>query len=431
MNLKIYKTDKISGTIIAPPSKSYTHRAIIMASIANGKSLIKYPLLSEDTIASINACKILGANIEVKNKNNLIIEGIFPFQPKGNLIDVKNSGTTIRIMSALCGFYPGKIKLTGDASIQKRPMGPLINALQQLGTKIYSEKNNGCPPIIIEGPTLKGGITSIRGDVSSQFITALLISTPLAEKSTELKIISELKSKPYILITLDSLKKFNIKISHNQNMTEFFIKGKQKYMPYNYVIPGDFSSAAFMLALAAITKSKLTIKNLDINSPQGDKRIIHILEQMGCNIKIDSENKSIIISNTNDLKPIELNMGDIPDLFPIICILAVFAHGKTKIYGAQHLRYKESDRIHAMYTELKKLGVNVKEFNDGIEIIGPNNLRNIKLNTYNDHRIAMAFSILGTMMDELIIPDIEICKVSYPNFIEHLKILGVQYEVFE
>ena len=258
MKIKIYKSEQLKGTISAPPSKSYTHRAIIMSSLADGKSIIKLPLLSDDTMSSINACMALGALIKI-NPSALEIRGSFPFKPNSDIIDVGNSGTTMRIITALCGYYPGKITITGDESIQKRPMGPLIKALKKLGVQIISKNENDCPPIIVKGPTLIGGETSIPGDVSSQYITGLLVSCPLAEKNSVINITTPLKSAPYIHITLECLDKYRIKVDHKSNLRKFVIQGNQEYKPINLTIPGDFSSSSFMLALAAITGSKITI----------------------------------------------------------------------------------------------------------------------------------------------------------------------------
>ncbi|MHA1271711.1 MAG: 3-phosphoshikimate 1-carboxyvinyltransferase [Candidatus Helarchaeota archaeon] len=431
MDIKVFKTDRISGTILAPPSKSYTHRAIIMSSLANGTSTIRYPLLSNDTLSSISACETLGAEIKNQNGKYLEINGCFPFNPINNSIDVGNSGTTMRIMTAICGFFPGKITLTGDQSIKKRPMGPLISSLSKLGVQIKSLHKNDCPPIIIEGPSLIGGKTNILGNISSQFITGLLIACPLAKKNTELKITTELKSKPYIMITLKCLKEYLIDIKYDPNLRDFLLTGNQTYNPVKFDIPGDFSSASFSLALAAITGSKITISNLNIESPQGDKQIISILEKMGCNIKIDKKQNSVSIESNGELKGIELDMSDIPDLFPVMCILGTFAHGKTRLFGAKHLRYKESDRIKALASELANLNVRIKENDDGVEIIGPNIIRPNKVHVYDDHRIAMALTILGVKTDQMVIPNVDVSIISYPNFLNDLKRLGIQFEVIE
>jgi len=353
MKIKIYKSEQLKGTISAPPSKSYTHRAIIMSSLADGKSIIKLPLLSDDTMSSINACMALGALIKI-NPSALEIRGSFPFKPNSDIIDVGNSGTTMRIITALCGYYPGKITITGDESIQKRPMGPLIKALKKLGVQIISKNENDCPPIIVKGPTLIGGETSIPGDVSSQYITGLLVSCPLAEKNSVINITTPLKSAPYIHITLECLDKYRIKVDHKSNLRKFVIQGNQEYKPINLTIPGDFSSSSFMLALAAITGSKITMTNLNIDTYQGDVQIIDILKQMGCEVQVNKVDNSITVVGPDKLNAIEINMGNIPDLFPVLCILGTFAHGITKLYGARHLRFKESDRIHALSNELTK-----------------------------------------------------------------------------
>ncbi len=420
MELIVKPTSSISGRVKAPPSKSYTHRAIIIASLAEGKSTVTEPLISEDTKASIDACTAIGAEIEIEN-NKIIIKGNSgKIKVPDKVINTKNSGTTIRIMTAVAGLCDTKITLTGDESIQKRPMRPLLDALEQLGVK--TESRNGNPPVSITGPILEG-ICRIRGDISSQFISGLLIATPLAKSDTEIQITTELKSKPYIDLTLDVLTNFNGRIGKEDN--KFLISGNQKYKAKDYAVEGDYSSSAFILGAAALTDSEVIVENLFENSKQGDKEIIEILRRMGTDVIV--KKSSITVKGNGKLKGIDVDLSNSPDLVPIVAVLGSLAEGKTQIRNVGHLRYKESDRLHAITVELKKMGAKVKEGKDSLEIEGVELLKGGKLNGWNDHRIVMALAVAGLKAkEETIIDSAESIPVSFPNFVEAMEKLGVK-----
>ncbi|MEM3651147.1 MAG: 3-phosphoshikimate 1-carboxyvinyltransferase, partial [Candidatus Jordarchaeaceae archaeon] len=367
MNLVVNGGGSLQGAVSAPPSKSYTHRAFIISTLAEGKSEIFEPLISRDTLASIRACEALGAVIERRGEKVWCVSGSPSPKTPEDVINVDNSGTTIRIMTAVSSLAPGFTVLTGDASIRQRPMGPLIKSLGDLGVRCFSTKGDDKPPIVVEGGGIKGGKTNIPGHISSQFISALLIACPLAKNETRISFTSELKSEPYLEMTMEVLSLFKGNIKYLPNMG-VVIPPKQTYSPASVRIPGDFSSAAFILSAAAITDSDVKIHNLDMGSKQGDKKIVDILIKMGAEVEL-GENYVRIIGG-HKLKGISFDCGNNPDLLPILAVLGSVAEGKTDIFNAQHVRYKESDRVSAMAKELSKMGIRIDEKIDGLTIHG-------------------------------------------------------------
>ncbi len=424
MELVVRPAKTLNGTVSVPPSKSYTHRAIILASLARGTSMIYNPLYSEDTLASIEACKRIGAEIITGKDNDLQIKGVFgrPQNPKDE-IDVKNSGTTLRIMTPVCSLCNEEVFLTGDESIRKRPMQPLLDALEQLGVSTTS--NNGLPPVSVRGP-LGGGKCMIRGDVSSQFISGLLIASPLAAGETDIKVLTDLKSRPYVDLTLDIIEKFKGSVEKCQD--SFRIPGEQIYESTNYVIEGDYSSAAIMLAAAALTDSEVSIDNLQLESKQGDRKIIDILRFMGANLR--AEGNTITLTGSGDLDGIETDLSDTPDIVPAVAVLGSLAKGKTLIKNVGHLRFKESDRLKAMTTELKKMGAKIKEGKDSLEIHGVDALKGAKLHGWNDHRIVMCLAVAALRAEgESTIDGAESIPVSFPGFVEKMQGLGADMTI--
>jgi len=401
MKLVVKKTNELNGKICAPPSKSHTHRAIILASLAAGTSTIKNPLLSEDCLATIKACKAIGADIKFDSHSNLQIKGVNgKIQTPKDIIDVGNSGTTIRLMTSIIALCNGKVVLTGDESIRKRPIDYLLNSLNDLGANTKSINMNGCPPVLVEGQ-IRGGKTTLEG-ISSQFLSGLLISCPLAKSDTEIKV-EILKSKPYIEMTLEHLKRVGINIDF-QNFNKFNIAGNQKIQSKNYTIPGDYSSAAFLLAAANITKSKISITGLDPNDKQGDKEIYKIINRMNNGVKR------------------EIDLLNNPDLLPIVAVLGCYSKGITIIKNVEHARLKESDRIKSTYSNLKKMNADIQETDDGLIVKKSKLVGNNKLNGHKDHRIVMALAVaaLGAK-GHTTIEEAETISVSFPNFVKSMQ----------
>lgn len=385
--------------------------------------------MSDDTLATLKACEMFGANIK-KMDGDLVIRGVegVPCVPE-DVIDVANSGTTLRFMTAVAALTDGVTVLTGDSSIRARPNGPLLDVLNNLGVEAYSTRNNNCAPLVIRGG-LKGAITQIDGSISSQFISALLLACPLTKNSTTLSIKGELKSKPYVDVTLEIIEKAGGEILvEDANTIKFIIPANQKYDLREYTVPGDFSSASYLLAAAAMNDSEVTVRNL-FPSKQGDSAIVDIMGCMGANIKWDMEKGDITVKGGAELHGIIIDAGATPDLVPTIAVLAAVADGVTVIKNAEHVRYKETDRLRAMAMELQKMGIRVKEETDQLTIIG-GKLTGADLYGWHDHRIVMALTIAGMVAGNTTIDTVESVAISYPNFFDDLRELGSDVVVSE
>ena len=418
----------VSGRVSAPPSKSYTHRAVILASLAEGECNIINPLASRDTLASLNACKALGVQIELFS-GLWRVSGTGQVYTPEDIINVENSGTTLRIITAVSALAPlGYTVLTGDESTRKRPMQPLLDALRRLGVECWSTVRDGTPPIIIQGGGIEGGETWIRGDVSSQFISALLISTPKAMEDTSVRVEGEVVSRPYIDATLYMLRQYKVKVE-NRGYKEYSIQGGQSFTPTDIKVVGDFSSAAMILGLGALTQSALTVDNLSFEAPQADSSIIRILEEMGATVKTSTIRGEVNVSG-GSLNGGCFNLQESPDLLPIVAVLALRTRGKTVIRGVKHARYKETDRIANLARELPKFGVAVQELEDGLVIEGKDRLEGCNLECYGDHRLFMALCVAAAAASEpCTVEGAESVDVSYPGFIDDIRKLGVKVEV--
>jgi 3-phosphoshikimate 1-carboxyvinyltransferase len=413
----------IEGEVTAPPSKSYTHRAVIAASLAAGESLIENPLLSDDTLYTINACRSLGADIKLED--NLKIKGTGgKIKASKETIFAGNSGSTIRMIAPLAALSSTKVILDGDSRLRQRPVGDLLSVLKSLGARARSLENNGCPPVEIQGGKLNGGEVTISGQISSQHISALLMIAPCLESSLKIKT-TNLHSRPYIDITLDVMKAFGVEVL-NHNYREFQIKGSQGYKARRYKIEGDYSSAAYLLASGAIGGRPVTVKNLKTNSVQGDKYLLNILSQMGCYVKYQKE--VVTVSRRSQPKGVAVDMGDYPDLVPTVAVIAAYAKGKTEMTNISHLKFKESDRLSDTAKELAKIGIKVDVTDDTIIIHG-GQPRGTEVEAHNDHRLAMSLAIAAlSARGSSIISGAETVSKSYPGFFNDLTSLGAKIE---
>ncbi|MHA1410104.1 MAG: 3-phosphoshikimate 1-carboxyvinyltransferase [Candidatus Odinarchaeia archaeon] len=425
-HIKIEPITKLNGFVTAPPSKSHTHRVLIIGLLSDDKTIISNPLIAGDVKATINACKQFGAKIKIHNEK-LEITPPSKLHAPINAINAENSGSTIRFMCALAALAEGETTLTGSPSLKKRPMNDLVDALREFNVECEYLEKEGFPPIKIKGSPNFGGMAEIPGNVSSQFISALLLTLPSASKDSTLLIKPPIKSKPYIEMTLDLLKTASIKINYSNNLRRFQIPGNQKYNLGKYTVPGDFSSAAFILAAAAITDSKITITNIDFNSKHADKKIISDLINMGANIDVYSEENKVVINGAK-LVGRRIFCGNTPDLIPVLAAVAAYAKGKTVLYGAEHVRYKESNRLFVLATELKKMGINIRETKTGLTINGGSKITtDTVLRTYGDHRIFMALTLIGLKAKKpIIIEETKSYLDSYPGFIFDLKKIGAR-----
>ena len=416
----------VRGSIRCPSSKSYTHRAIAIASLAGPKtSVITNALLARDTLATLASCQALGADIKHRG-TTVEVKGKHEFEPPGNVINAENSGTTIRILSAISGLVrTGYVVLTGDDSLRKRPMQPILDALEQLGVTAFSTKGDGTPPLVVRGGGIKGGAALIDGSVSSQFISGLLIAGVYSQSEVKLKIKGNLVSRPYVSATLATMEHFGVKIEHTANMLEYHIR-PTRYRSAKFDIPSDFSTAALVMAAGALAGEKLTVKGLNFRLPQGDSQIIDIMKRMGCRIRADKTKGEVLIEQTEALEGGSFDLSDTPDLLPVVSILALKAKDSVTISGVAHARVKETDRIANIASELVKFGARILEFSDGLKITAPKILKNASLEAYNDHRLFMAFAIASMLTEKSIVAGAESVDVSYPNFVVDMKSLGAR-----
>ena len=417
MALRILRS-RVGGESVAPPSKSYTHRAFILAALTGEKCEIVRPLISEDTSATLSALGMMGAQIE-KGTSVVSIECPVMHSPRKS-IDARNSGTTLRLTSGIAALLNGKTTITGDASLQKRPMKPLLTALRDLGAKCTGTDETEHPPVTIRGPMTEG-FARLPGNISSQFVSSLLLACPMKETSTELEITGTQKSKSYIDISLFMLEKFRIEVERRPE--GFSIPGGQRPIGSRFSVPGDSSSAAFLLCAGAITGGTVTVKGLDPSMPQGDLAIIDALRKYGADVEIRDD--SVTCYPPDERKPFEFDVSDSPDLFPVLGVVAATAKGKSRLSGGEHLRFKESDRISTTVKMLKSLGVEAKALDDGCIVNGNGQIAGGAVDTQKDHRIMMAATIAGLVsVGGVMLEDEKSYEVSFPTFLDEVQRLG-------
>lgn len=428
----------LRGTVRAPPSKSYTHRAILAAGYADG-ALVREPLDSADPHATARAVEAFGGEVS-ESDDGLAIEGFagVPDVPD-NVIDCANSGTTMRLVTGTAALADGWTVLTGDDSLRSRPQGPLLDAIEGLGGRAESTRGNGQAPLVIGGP-IPGGAVSIPGDVSSQYITALLMAGAVTEEGIEIDLETELKSAPYVDITLEVLAEFGVEAEpldadggevRSAGASGFRVPGGQSYEPTDgeYRVPGDFSSVSYLLAAGVLAAEEgLTVRGAQ-PSAQGDTAIVEIVERMGGAVEWDREEGTIEASRS-DLSGITVDVGDTPDLLPTIATLGAAADGETRITNCEHVRYKETDRVSAMADELKKMGASVTEHEDELVIHGDESeVTGATVQGHDDHRIIMALALAGLVAEgETVVEGAEHVDVSFPDFFEVLYDLGATIE---
>ncbi len=389
------------------------------AALAKGKSKIIYPLSSDDTEATRNVLSQIGVSTDGDEDWWQVTGGDF-HQPATDLF-CDESAATLRFMTAICSLVPGRCRLVAGPSLSKRPIKPLIQALGQLGVNCCS--HGEVAPVMVEGGRLKGGTTELPGDISSQFVSALLFIAPLAEEGVNIRLTTSLESKPFVLMTLECLKKFGIEVESTTDLREFKV-AKQRYKPTRYKVEGDWSSASYLLALGAIG-GEVKVENLNVESLQGDKVILDLLKNMGALVEINSG--SITVRRSR-LTAIRADLSDCIDLLPTLAVLAAAANGVSEFTGIERARIKESNRVSAVKDGLKRMGIKTKEERDRLTITG-SHPKGAVIKSYNDHRIAMAFSILGSIAGETTINDAECVSKTSPQFWDVLKSIGGEVEI--
>ncbi len=413
----------VDGTAHVPPSKSYSHRAILAAGHA-ANATVRNPLLSADTQATMRAVEAYGGLVDERD-DGIVIEG-FAGRPgvPADVIDCANSGTTMRLVTATAALADGTTVLTGDSSLRSRPQGPLLDAIETLGGRAESTRENGQAPLVVAGP-IDGGTVSIPGDVSSQFISALLMAGAVTDDGIVVELETELKSAPYVEITLDVLDAYGVEATRTD--TGFAVEGGQRYAPSDgeYSVPGDFSSSSYLLAAGALAAEVKVIVTGAHPSAQGDAAIVDVLDRMGATIDWNRDAGEISVRRS-DLAGVEVDVGDTPDLLPTIATLGAAASGETRIVNCEHVRYKETDRVSAMADELTTLGAQVTEREDELIVHGDEtDLTGGTVDGRGDHRIVMSLAIAGLVAnDPVTIRGGEHVDVSFPEFFDVLSGLG-------
>ncbi len=419
----VKRTAKLKGEVCAPPSKAYTQRMLIAACLSNGISKLSNPLFSEDTHAALRAVKALGAKV-TEAGDCWTVEGAAPLKGAVEPVDCGESGATLRFMIPVAALASEPTVFVMSESLAKRPLEPLLQSLQQLGVEAHFQRIGNKAQVRVEGGGIRGGKTALPGDVSSQFVSGLMFACPMAKNDTELSITTPLESKSYVRMTKDVLSQHSIKVGISEDFTQLNIPSNQKYLPNDGKVPGDFSSAAFLLAAAAITDSEVTVKNLDYKTLQGDKIIMGVLKRMGVEGKVCSDSVEIT-GSASLLNAVNVDAREIPDLVPVCAALACYAKGTSRIHEAQRLRLKESDRLTSLYVELRKMGADITMDESSLTVKGPSRLHGAAINPHNDHRVAMACAVAALGAEgETIIQNAECVRKSYPHFFHDLRVLG-------
>lgn len=413
-----FKGGRLEGRVSPPPSKSHTHRAFFLASMADGTSRVSNALLSADTRATLAACRAMGAETSEEDGVWTICGG--DLHTPGH-VDAENSGTTMRIFAGICSMFDGESTITGDESLRKRPMGPLLAALESTGAACTS--NGGFPPVTVKGPN-RGGKVSIDGGVSSQFITSLLMVSPMLENDSEVTVEGSMVSAPYLDVTVHMMRLFGASAERDGNV--FRIKGGTGYRPHDYMVPADFSSAAFPLVAGALG-GRVTVTGMDMDDPQGDKAIVDILRKARADVSVDGTEITV---SKSDIRGCEVDMGNVPDLFPIVAVLLSTAEGDSRLYGAPQLKFKESNRIETVVNMINAIGGDAVATDDGCIIHGKPRLRGGAIVHKGDHRIMMSAAVASIVCDgPVTMDDVECCAVSYPGFPEAMAAIGMSEEV--
>jgi 3-phosphoshikimate 1-carboxyvinyltransferase len=427
-SIEIEPTGPLHGSVRPPGSKSITNRALVCAALADGESILTGALDSEDTGVMIDALGQLGLSVDHDpDASTIRVVGSAGHIPASEAdLYVANSGTTMRFLTAMVTCGQGTYRLDGAPRMRERPIEDLLKALRQLGADVKSESQNRCPPVIAQASGLPGGRATVAGDISSQFLSGLLMVAPTAADRVRLHVVGELVSQPYVRMTLAVMAAFGVTVEYEdtfsliftaqERLGRFVIPAGQTYQATPYEIEPDASAASYFFAAAAVTGGQVTVEGLARESVQGDIAFCDCLQRMGCDVRYGS---SSITVTGRSLRGIDVDMNAISDTVQTLSAVALFADGPTTITGVAHVRHKETDRIHALVTELRKLGAEVTERPDGLEIV-PGRLRPARIETYDDHRMAMSLAIVGLASPGVVICDPGCTAKTYPRFFDDL-----------
>lgn len=425
MDLEVHGAS-LRGSVDIPGSKSHTIRAVAFAGLAEGESVITQPLDSFDAQAACVAYRAFGADIEQHPAEWRVKGTGGNLKTPDNIVDVLNSGTTMNIaLGSAALLLEGIAVLSGDEQVRRRPCGPLIQSLNDLGANVRSTRGTGTPPVVVEG-RLQGGSTTLEAK-NSQYLSSLLMNCPLAEGDSHIKL-SLLYEQPYVHMTLDWLKRLGIKVEHAEDLSEFYIPGGQSYTAGNWRIQGDFSSATFFLAAGALADNDIVSIGLDMNDTQGDKAVVEYLRQMGAEVTVEADRIHV---RGRGLQGCELDLNATPDALPMMAVAACFAQGETRLVNVPQARLKETDRITVMCQELKKMGADIEELPDGL-VVRESKLSPATVEGHGDHRVVMSLAVAASMLDG--VTRIKGCKavgVTFPGFVDALNALGGDARVVE
>lgn len=423
-SIEIQPCGPVLARIRPPGSKSITNRALICAALADGDSTLFGALASEDTQVMMAAMNQLGIPVEMPAVSKLTVRG-----GKGRVgvdqaeLFVGNSGTTVRFLTAMLATMRGRFRLDGVARMRERPIADLLIALRQLGVGVESELDSGAPPVVVESDGMRGGAALLNGNVSSQFLSGLLLAAPNARAEVECRINGPLVSRPYIHMTVEVMRAFAaiVDVVGDLDVDDglVFRVAPQTYEARNYAIEPDASAASYFWAVAAICGGSVVVKDLNYQSIQGDVKFCECLEQMGCSIRNMDHGLSVERDLDKPLRGIDVDMNGISDTVQTLAAVALFASGPTRVRGVGHIRHKETDRIGDLARELRKLGADVVEHDDGLTIT-PGPLRGAEIETYRDHRMAMSLALVGLRIPGVVILDPDCVQKTYPNFFDDL-----------
>lgn len=410
---RIRTVNKLDATVSVPGSKSYTQRALIIASLAEGRSLLRNALISEDTAYLMEALRSLGAGIFVCGTDIRVIGTGGALQNPGKTLFLGNNGTALRFLTTLAALSEGNVTLDGSDRLRERPLEPLIDALRGLGVSCHCTNGNGCPPVVIEGGGLRGGRAVFTDTQSSQYISSLLIGAPYAEEDVAIELRGETVSLPYIDMTRAAMRHFGVEVT-TETDGGFLVRAGERYAGREYAIEGDVSSASYFFLAAALCRGKVRILNINPDTMQGDIGLLEVMKRLGCRVKkgrdwVEVRGESLHAGT------FQFDMGKMPDMVPTLAVLSAFRPGRTVITGASHLRLKESDRIAALVTELNRTGIEAREREDGLVIEG-SHPHGARIETYNDHRIAMSFAVAGLAAEGMAIENEACADKSFPEF---------------
>jgi len=414
---KIEPFGNLDATVRIPGSKSFTQRALVIASLAVGQSLLLNALLSEDSTYLMEALKDLGADIRIEGKEIRITGTGGRLKNPGKRIFLGNNGTAMRFLTSLVSLGEGEYTLTGTERLCQRPVGALVEALQSLGVQASTRGGDGLPPVVVNAGGFPGGAIVFRDIVSSQFVSSLMICAPYARKETVIELKGPVRSHPYLEMTEEVMDAFGVPV-HQEQPNRFLVSGKEQYQGREYRVEGDASSASYFFLAAAICGGRVRVENLNPRTRQGDIGFLDILEKLGCRVR---RGETWVEVWGGDLNRGEytFNLGNMPDMVPTLAVLAARRFGRTSIQNVGHLRFKESDRLKALATELRRIGIPARETENGLEVEG-GPAKGAAIQTYEDHRIAMSFAVLGLVVPGISIENPGCVRKSFPDFWDKL-----------